>query len=153
MTDINELPELVRHLRLEATFQQGRTTHKLLRTRRGSPRHEKWTREKKIGHGGFGEVWLERKESYAQDPRAQRGPELRAVKCIHASLKQRDYARELEALATFSSNKDKVRRLCMGLHDTSALADLLGKPVSRLLRPILRLVPKRGMAPCYHGIL
>lgn len=107
MTDIHELPELVRHLRLEATFQQGRTTHKLLRTRRGSPRYEKWTRQKKIGHGGFGEVWLERKELYAQDTRAQRGPELRAVKCIHASLKQRDYARELEELATFSSNKDK----------------------------------------------
>lgn len=32
-------------------------------------------------------------------------------------------------------------------------ADLLVETVSRVLRPILRLVPKRGMASCYHGIL
>lgn len=65
--DPNELPELVQHLRLEATFQQGRTVHKLIRTRRGSKKHETWIRKKNIGHGGFGEVWLERKHSSAQD--------------------------------------------------------------------------------------
>lgn len=105
MTDINELPELVRHLQLDATFQQGRTVHKLIQTRRGSQKRETWIRQRKIGHGGFGEVWLERKETIAAG-----APELRAVKCIHASLQRRDYVRELEALATFSSNKNKVRR-------------------------------------------
>lgn len=117
MTDTNDLPELVRHLRLDATFQQGRTVHKLIQTRRGSQKRETWIRQRKIGHGGFGEVWLERKEPNAQDTIAARAPELRAVKCIHASLQRRDYVRELEALATFSSNKNKVRRICVEPHN------------------------------------
>lgn len=112
MTDLRDLPELVQHLRLEADFKHDRTVHKLLRTRHGAPKHETWMREKKIGHGGFGEVWLERRLEKTRRTSDGRKSRLRAVKCIHSSLQRKDYVRELEALATFSTNKTKVRAGC-----------------------------------------
>ncbi|KAK2597906.1 hypothetical protein N8I77_012659 [Diaporthe amygdali] len=114
MTDLEDLPELVRHLQLEAVFKHTRTVHKLLRPRQGSQKQETWIREKKIGHGGFGEVWLERKLDGRRS--ASDAAELRAVKCIHSSLKRRDYVRELEALATFSSNKSKYNEFFVQFH-------------------------------------
>lgn len=107
MSDLNELTDLVRHSRLDAAFQKDVTIHKLLRNRGGLQHHETWIREKKIGHGGFGEVWVERRWENTTGA-GQLKAEFRAVKCIHASSERRDYMRELEALATFSSNRNKV---------------------------------------------
>ena len=60
---------------------------------------EHWQREKKIGDGGFGEVWLERctkGNSHGHDVRAIKQMEVR---------RQVDYGRELEAIAKFSHPK------------------------------------------------
>lgn len=106
MTDLGDLPEPVRHLRLDADFNHKRTVHRLLPTRQGSERKEVWVREKKIGYGAYGEVWLESRQKNRRSTSA--ATELRAVKCIHACVPRRAYGRELEALTTFSSNKSKV---------------------------------------------
>lgn len=108
MSNLSELTDLVRRSRMDAVFQKDVTIHKLLRNRGGLQRHETWIKEKKIGHGGFGEVWLERKWIDTRGT-GQVEVELRAVKCIHVSSQRRAYMRELEALATFSSNSNKVR--------------------------------------------
>ena len=104
MAGLNELPELVRLARLETTIQQDRTIHTRLRGRRGLGSEEVWIRDSIIGQGGYGQVWLERKLDNADRSK----PKLRAVKCIHASAHRREYVRELDALATFSSNSNKV---------------------------------------------
>lgn len=99
------MPELVRHSRLETAIQQDLTVHTRLRGRRGIGSKEVWVRERIIGHGGYGQVWVERQ---LESPERSTTPNLRAVKCIYApSAKPRDYVRELEALAKFSSNPRK----------------------------------------------
>ncbi|KAK3361700.1 kinase-like domain-containing protein [Lasiosphaeria ovina] len=75
------LPELVRDWRLQATIQQNGnvTTH----TRPPTTR-ETWTREKRLGRGGYGDVWLERKVKL-KGARGSHTADLRAVKCLEIS--------------------------------------------------------------------
>ena len=71
-------------------------------------RQEVWVREKLLGHGGYGMVWLERMAKGSQTT-----PEFRAVKQIRVQKPITDgdlYIRELEALAKFS--QDKAGGLC-----------------------------------------
>lgn len=96
------LPELVRDSRLDATFHPNeqtptKTIHQKYSGRR-SFMQEIWTRKKYLGSGGYGVVWLERREC----------GQLRAVKELRirkSALKDDDYVRELEALAKFSQDK------------------------------------------------
>ncbi|KAJ5521022.1 hypothetical protein N7463_001475 [Penicillium fimorum] len=60
---------------------------------------EHWQREKKIGGGGFGEVWLERCTKGEKQ-----GHQVRAIKEITVH-RQKYYARELEAITKFSHPK------------------------------------------------
>lgn len=48
----------------------------------------KWTREKEVGAGAFGTIWLERN-----------GSELRAVKSLRTRMFRVDFLREIDALA------------------------------------------------------
>ncbi|KAI8717844.1 Autophagy-related protein 1 [Fusarium sp. LHS14.1] len=102
-----DLPELVRDSHLEATFYPkarfpNETTH-LKYQGRGRAQQEKWIRQEMLGSGGFGAVWLERR-----DPGSSTTYNFRAVKQLNIGKnksRQRDCVRELEALAKFSQAK------------------------------------------------
>lgn len=104
---LQNLPELVRDSHLEATFHPNadipnETTHLRYWGRR-RPQKERWARQKMLSRGGFGIVWLEKRES--QSPEAY---DFRAVKQLDIAktrAEQRDCVRELEALAKFSQAK------------------------------------------------
>lgn len=49
----------------------------------------RWKRQKEVGVGGFGTVWLEKNE----------GGELRAVKCLPTRIFRIDFLREVDAMA------------------------------------------------------
>jgi hypothetical protein len=98
-----EGPQLTLHIFTEA----GRKPHQRL-----VRREEVWQRERSIGGGAFGTVWLERridlgggKEPEYQD---EDFPVIRAVKQIRRPSQNGgyfEYGRELEAIAKFSHRK------------------------------------------------
>ncbi|KAI1178842.1 kinase-like domain-containing protein [Nemania sp. FL0916] len=102
------LPELVRDSRLETILTENRTVH-IYHDRPGryaKPRREIWKRERVIGTGGNGVVWLERKR--AGGPGNESRAQYRAVKQItsaHATSVLLKCKSELEALAKFSGRK------------------------------------------------
>lgn len=101
------LPKLVRNFHLEATFHPNadmpnKTTH-LRYDERTGPQQEKWIRQKMLGSGGFGTVWLEKR-----DPDSPAAYDFRAVKQLKIAKtgsKLRDCERELEALTKFSQEE------------------------------------------------
>ncbi|KAI1377834.1 kinase-like domain-containing protein [Hypoxylon crocopeplum] len=96
------LAELVRDLRLDTEFEGDDTIIHLYHDRPGHraiPRRETWKREKMLGSGGYGEVWLEKQVE---------NPSWLAVKQISAKCSQSivDLCKvELEAFAKFSRQK------------------------------------------------
>ena len=102
------VPDLVRDSKLVSRIVPGGAIHTHYESGNGSfrrrpvPREEHWKREKKIGRGAFGNVWLE------SCTKGQGQVQLRAVKEIATGgpgLKGPDYNRELEAIAKFSQAK------------------------------------------------
>jgi hypothetical protein len=98
---MSRLPDLVRDSRLETTLRSKYTSHVYHEAdpssrQRTVERREYWKREKRIGRGGFGLVWLER------CVKGKLGVEVRAVKQFPKPNKTKDYIRELEAIAKFS---------------------------------------------------
>jgi hypothetical protein len=93
--------DLVCDSKLETTYDGQDTCHEVFvsdnTSRQGRRRMEQaWRRERELGRGTFGQVWLERRIS---------GPgaaDLRAVKSISKFGSAIDYSRELEAIAKFS---------------------------------------------------
>jgi hypothetical protein len=71
-------------------------------------KEEKWRREKGLGRGSFGIVWLER--CIQGDSEGK----VRAVKKVQ-KLESSDYYRELEAIALFSHSK--VSQLLSFIHN------------------------------------
>jgi len=107
MATDSDIPESVRDSRWEAEFQPNPSyPSQIVNTQyagRRVIRQEFWTRERRLGHGGFGVVWLEKVDSTS---RSQVG--LRAVKELRLSQKddrRRQCIRELEALVKFSQKK------------------------------------------------
>lgn len=169
MAELGDLPELVRQFRLETVINQTQTIHTLLRGQRTLSNRVTWERvtERPLGHGGYGEVWLEERVDDVQD----QTPVLRAVKSIYtnASSQRRDYIRELEALAKFSSNSHKASRslsfphvgplnlntsMCMFVRMiTDTRHTLAFSTVRTFLRPILRMVRKPWKTARSNGIL
>lgn len=104
---LQDLPELVRDSHLEATFHPNtdipnETIHLKYQGRR-RPQRERWVQKKMLGRGGFGIVWLERRE-----PENSTAYSFRAVKQLDVAKirsKRHDCVRELEALAKFSQEK------------------------------------------------
>ena len=103
------LPDLIRDSKLETYFPPGNgietvhTYHESDPTsqRRLVSRSEHWQRQRKIGGGGFGSVWLEKCTKGGKN----RNIEVRAIKQIEISQHHSariDYNRELEAIAKFS---------------------------------------------------
>ncbi|KAI0419351.1 kinase-like domain-containing protein [Xylaria grammica] len=101
------VPESVRDSRWEADFEPNphvpyQTTN-TLRSGRRLLRQEIWIRQRRLGHGGFGVVWLEKAQSADQS-----STRLRAVKELRVSQKdsrRRECIRELQALVKFSQQK------------------------------------------------
>lgn len=101
MAQRHQLPEIVRDSELSTTFQSSITIHTKPSSRRNALNQERWRHVKILGHGGYGEVWLQRRESSGS-------PKLRALKHIRISNRDsgpRGYMRELEALAKFSQDR------------------------------------------------
>lgn len=103
--------ELVRDARLTTKLDPDRTTHTFLesshiaglagRRARRREREEVWQRQRHIGIGTFGTVWLEKCMSDG-------GSKLRTVKevrRIREDFESIDYNRELEAIAKLSQQK------------------------------------------------
>ncbi|ORY03420.1 kinase-like domain-containing protein [Clohesyomyces aquaticus] len=101
---MSRLPDLVRDSQLDTQVRPEYTRHLYVETdptsgQRAIEKKEYWKREKRIGSGGIGIVWLEKCF------RGKRNAELRAVKQFPRPAKTRDLVRELEALAKFSHPK------------------------------------------------
>ncbi|KAM7195481.1 Protein kinase-like domain containing protein [Rhypophila sp. PSN 637] len=108
-TNNTDLPELVRDSMLPVVIERNLTIHPQPFTRRNKSRQERWVREKNLGRGGYGEVWLEKKIEVDDNL-----PKLRAVKTIRIPENETIFqlnggrgVRELEALAKFSQDNYK----------------------------------------------
>jgi len=96
------ISDLIDHYKLETEFDSNYTKHFTYQTNSTNRRHRQriektWFRDRKIGEGGFSQVWLEKEQD---------GKELRAVKVLKKSIPL-DYNRELLAMARLS----KVSRM------------------------------------------
>ena len=109
--------DLIRDSKLETHFLPGETVHTFQESdpisgRRLVTRSEHWRRQRRIGGGGFGSVWLEERTKggrLRQDAGA-----VRAVKQIDmdtrlGSIDYKLYDRELEAIAKFSHSRVGIR--------------------------------------------
>lgn len=104
MADANDLPELVRSTRLEASISGHITTHTRQTGDQGALIHEEWHRINNVGHGGSGLVSLEqmiKPEGSTSHFRAVKSMRLRG-ELNTRNHNDRRYVRELEALAKFS---------------------------------------------------
>jgi hypothetical protein len=84
-------------------------------------REERWVRQKFVGQGAYGRVYLEQCEHGSSQ-------KLRAVKEIKKAVtlgEDLDYMRELEAVAKFSNQKVKTLRPWLGCMLTSKVFALL----------------------------
>ncbi|KAI0401117.1 kinase-like domain-containing protein [Xylaria palmicola] len=104
-----ELPELVRDSKLQTTLTVDSTVHVYYDRpgRRAEPKREIWKKERLIGSGGNGVVWLE-KQQLAASSRDGNQARYRAVKQITLAQSTSVLAickSELEALAKFSTRK------------------------------------------------
>jgi serine/threonine protein kinase len=101
--------DLVRDSRLNTEFLDGQIKHIYFTSSRSARQRrvkveEIWSRQKELGNGTYGQVWLESCIS------GQRSGKVRAVKAIRKDKtlsSNIDYKRELEATAKFSH--DRVR--------------------------------------------
>lgn len=96
------LPDLVRDSKLVTRHDSGHVVHSYTETshnRRRIIRQEAWKWERDLGHGSFGQVWLEQCVS------GNSTGQMRAVKMVRKqanSANAIDFNRELEAVAKFS---------------------------------------------------
>jgi len=98
---MTELAELIEDFRLETQFRDDYVYHVYNECdpeagQRVLKRREYWKRDKHLGSGGFGSVWLEVCVDGHQKGRK------RAVKDIQCPRGRVNYTRELEAIARFS---------------------------------------------------
>ncbi|KAJ4264718.1 hypothetical protein NW764_015803 [Fusarium oxysporum] len=101
------VPDLVRDSRLPTCFlPSGATQHTIYRVsdqsphRRPSRINETWYRQRELGSGGFGCVWLERCVSGPTDGKVRAVKEIRKDPSLPVP-----FSRELEAMAKFSHMK------------------------------------------------
>ncbi|KAF2103106.1 kinase-like protein [Rhizodiscina lignyota] len=102
------IPDLVRDSKLDTHFNDHHTVHSYTEAgtnRRRISREERWKREKDLGQGSYGRVWLEKCVE------GNSTGHVRAVKMVHkrqTSPKAIDFYRELEAVAKFAHPKYNV---------------------------------------------
>jgi hypothetical protein len=110
---MSRLPDLVHDTRLNTSFKDSITIHHYDESddendSRSTWRSEHWEQTSHLGHGSYGDVWLQQCVS------GKRGYERRAVKIIpRLRLKDRDsYMAELEAIAKFSQRRVSAKTIC-----------------------------------------
>ena len=116
------MSDLVKLHKLDTQFDSNYTRHFRYVRSSGADRkriwkEERWKRQRRVGRGGYGTVWLE--ECIYGDPKGQ----LRAVKEI-AKHESGDFNRELEAIALFSQDEVGFTldlALCPFIHTSSLL--------------------------------
>ncbi|OCK79105.1 WD40 repeat-like protein [Lepidopterella palustris CBS 459.81] len=96
------LSDLVRDSKLDTEFRDGYTVHFQYEPNTRELTEKLWLRERQVGGGGFGSVWLEK----CHEP--NRRAEVRAVKQIPMGLDDMKYTRELEAMAKFSQSRYQI---------------------------------------------
>lgn len=120
--------DLVQEARLEALQLSPTLTQHTFYQRGTSGRewkirvHETWKREKRLGQGAYGIVWLET----CDRPARKHGPVVRAVKEItidSTAPGNMDYYRELEAVMKFSQDRVRGNRMMMVISDSRAFTD------------------------------
>lgn len=107
---MRRLPDLVRDTRLETRISGDVTTHAyqvsdITNRRRITIKEVQWRRDRQIGGGGFGDVYVESQEL----PGSVEQNQVRAVKRIRHGTHQK-YIHELEAIAKFSHSKVRCGR-------------------------------------------
>ncbi|CAG8241173.1 unnamed protein product [Penicillium nalgiovense] len=108
------IPDLIRDSKLETYFLPNCTVETVHRFQESDPasgqrlvtRLEHWRRQRRVGNGGFGSVWLEKCIQSGRSGDIQNGA-VRAVKQIDIDTRfgSIDYNRELEAIAKFSHSR------------------------------------------------
>jgi len=129
--------DIVRDSKLETEFCSGYTQHAYSRagatlSQRRIRTEERWVRERLLGTGGYGTVWLEKLITGNEEGTN------RAVKVIRKPV---DYSREIEAIAKFSH--PKVREsfcflLCLSLLVRLLLSRKSLKAHQGIVRNVLR---------------
>jgi hypothetical protein len=99
--------DLLEHFKLNAKVFPDYTLHTSTKSDRTRDRRKekvetKWYRKTSIGHGSFGEVWLET-ESQKEGTANQRAVKILNKRWMRAY--EIDYSRELTALAKFSKSQ------------------------------------------------
>lgn len=108
-----QIPDLIRDSKLETHFLPHCGVETVHTFRESDPasgqrlviRSEHWQRQRRIGSGGFGSVWLERRiKGGRSGATAAQDSAVRAVKQIDMDTRLGliDYNHELEAIAKFS---------------------------------------------------
>lgn len=104
---MTRIPDIVRDFELQTRFLPDcsdtiHTYHEsdLASGRRLVVREEHWRRQREIGSGTYGNVWLERCIKGGRS-----GVKVRAVKQLPTAYSDIDYHRELEAITRFSHPK------------------------------------------------
>lgn len=106
---MSKLPDLVLDSRLHTSFEGSKTIHSYLDIDHNGnrfSRKEHWQFKRSLGHGGFGQVMLQRRMAEGSKHHS-----LRAVKIINKprdSSESLNCNRELEVIAKFSN--DRVSR-------------------------------------------
>lgn len=111
-----QISDLIRDSKLETRFLPHCGVETVHTFRESDPasgqrlviRSEHWQRQRRIGGGGFGSVWLERRiKGGPPGATVAQVSEVRAVKQIDMDtrLELIDYKRELEAIAKFSHSR------------------------------------------------
>ena len=106
------LSDLVQDARLETLFHSQYLCHTYHDSdprsgQRSILRHEYWKRNRHLGRGSFGSVWL---EECIEGPGGHLNGETRAVKEIKRPRDSIDYIRELEVLFKFSHTRVGAQR-------------------------------------------
>jgi hypothetical protein len=100
--NMDEVPDLVRDSRLETRFEGNVTVHERKWSPKGLGRFERWIRDQRIGRGGGGLVFLERRQG-AGDAVSERA--VKEITPYRPGSYGGEYRLELLAIAKFSQEK------------------------------------------------
>ncbi|WP_140946597.1 protein kinase domain-containing protein [Micromonospora sp. XM-20-01] len=98
-----DLPDLVRDTELLADFHQDNVT--IHKKRWNHAKREIWYRQRILGHGGYGLVWLEQELDRKGKPKDKSFRAVKQIRSTKPGSNLADFVRELEAVAKFSQEK------------------------------------------------
>lgn len=117
---MEQISDLIRDSKLETHFLPDCNVEAVHRFQESDPasrrrlvtRSEHWRRQRRIGGGSFGSVWLEERTKGGRPGTGAQDGAVRAVKQIDIDtrLDSINYNRELEAIAKFSHSRVSLTR-------------------------------------------